>query len=164
MNVQFFCIHDNLFIIIHCTIIITEGVIYLLNNYLSAPEFYPGDNVISIVYHLPEIQPGTAVKIVKPWFGNLCVVQLPNGMIHRWFAWFELELVNIHSFNESILPGSIARVKNSIGHGNPPHVEVGTTVRIVKCIPITFYDVILSNGEYHRWLAEFELAKPIQIR
>jgi len=132
-----------------------------MNNYLSSPQFFTGDNVISLVYHSTEIQPGTPFKIVKPWFGNLCAVQLPDGMIHRWFAWFELGLVNTSPYQKSIVPGSFVKVLNSTGHGKPPHVEVGTTVRIVKCIPTTFYDVILSNGDYHRWLAEFELAKPI---
>lgn len=123
----------------------------------------PGDNVISIVDHLPEIQPGTPATIFRPWFGCLCAVQLPDGMIHRWFAWFELKPEDPFSkFQGSFAPGSLAKVINSTGHGKPPHVEVGTTVRIVRCIPCTtFYDVILGNGEYHRWLAEFELAKPI---
>lgn len=82
-------------------------------------------------------------------------------MIHRWFAWFELESDNMPPDQKHIVPGSLVKVRNSTGHGSPPHVKVGTTVRSVKCIPVTFYDVILSNGEYHRWLAEFELARPI---
>jgi len=45
------------------------------------------------------------------------------------------------------------------GHGNPPHIAIGTVVRIVKCIPqIIFYDLMINGTEYHRWLAEFELA------
>jgi len=127
-----------------------------MNNYMPSPQFLPGANTISIVSHPPEIAPGTPVKIVKPWFGNLCAVQLPDGMIHRWFAWFELR-----SENCCLTPGSFATVMNSTGHGNPPRVNVGTRVRIVKCIPTFFYDLMLSNGEYHRWLAEFELANPI---
>lgn len=132
-----------------------------MNNCFTSPQFLPGSNVISIVNHPPEIHPGTSVTIVKPWFGSLCAVQLPDGMIHRWFAWFELRPQNPYPGNP-LSPGSYATVIESTGHGKPPHVPVGTTVRIVKCIPNTiFYDLILSNGEYHRWLAEFELAKPI---
>ena len=131
-----------------------------MNNYLVCPKFPVGTNVISIVNHPPEIHPGTTLSIVTPWVGDLCVVQLPDGMIHRWFAWFELRPENIHSENP-LIPGNYARVINSTVHGNPPHVEVGTMVRIIRCIPTIFYDVILSNGEYHRWLAEFELANLI---
>lgn len=133
----------------------------MINNYLTSPQFLPGANAISIVSHPPEIDPGTPVKIIKPWLGNLCVVQLPDGMIHRWFAWFELRPENPY-YISPLASGSLATVISSTGHGKPPHVEVGTIVRIVKCIPNTiFYDVTLSNGEYHRWLAEFELAPPI---
>lgn len=127
-----------------------------MNNYMPSPQFLPGANAISIVSHPPEIHPGTPVIIVKPWFGNLCAVQLPDGMIHRWFAWFELQPENPY-----YTQGSFAAVLNTTGHGNPPPVEVGTRVRIVKCIPTFFYDLMLGNGEYHRWLAEFELANPI---
>ncbi len=128
----------------------------MINTYMPSPQFLPGANAISIVSHPLEIHPGTPVKIVKPWFGNLCAVQFPDGMIHRWFAWFELRPEN--SF---LAPGSLATVLNTVGHDNPPPVEVGTRVRIVKCIPTFFYDLILENGDYHRWLAEFELANPI---
>lgn len=130
------------------------------NNDLVSPQFLPRTNAISIVNHPPEIQPGTPVKIVKPWIGNLCVVQLPDGMIHRWFASFELRTQDLYSSNP-LSPGKYATVINSTGHGNPPHVAVGTTVRIIRCIPTIFYDVTLCSGEYHRWLAEFELANPI---
>jgi hypothetical protein len=132
-----------------------------VNNFLASAQFHPGENVISLVSHPPEIHPGTPVKIVKPWYGNLCVIQLPDGEIHRWFAWFELRPQNLYS-GIPLAPGSYATVIESTGHGNPPHVPVGTSVRIVRCFPNTiFCDVILANGEYHRWLAEFELARPI---
>ncbi|OLS01632.1 hypothetical protein TICRE_24560 [Tissierella creatinophila DSM 6911] len=131
-----------------------------MNDYLNYPEFSAGDRVISIVSHPPEIHPGTSARIVNPWIASLCAVKLPDGMIHRWFASFELEPEDACSSN-NLTPGGYATVINSTGHGQPPHVEVGTRVRIVKCIPTIFYDVILSNGEYHRWLAEFELSKPI---
>lgn len=129
-------------------------------DYFCSPQFLPDTNVISIVSHPPEIHPGTPVKIVKPWTGYLCVVQLPDGMIHRWFASFELRPENPYTSNP-LSPGNYATVINSKGHGNPPHVAIGTKVRILRCMPTTFYDVTLSNGEYHRWLAEFELVEPI---
>jgi hypothetical protein len=132
----------------------------MMNNLIASHQFAPGENAISIVSHPPEIHPGTLVNIVKPWHGNLCAVKLPNGEIHRWFAWFELRPQNPYSGNP-LDPGSYAIVIESTGHGKPPHILVGTTVRIVRCIPTTFYDLKLNNGEYHRWLAEFELAKPI---
>lgn len=124
------------------------------------PQFHPGQNVISIAHHPPEIEPGTMGTIVSPWLGTLCAVQLPDGEIHRWFAWFELAPVNRYS--GSLAPGSYAAIVSNMGHGDPPHVAVGTVVRIVKCIPlVTFYDLMI-HGEYHRWLAEFELATPLR--
>lgn len=132
----------------------------MINKCITTPRFLPGANAISLVNHSPEIQPGDLVKIVKSWDGILCAVQLPNGMIHRWFASFELCSEN--NYPECPLaPGIFVTVINTEGHGNPPHVEVGTAVKIVRCIPTTFFDVMLSNGEYHRWLAGFELANPI---
>lgn len=131
-----------------------------MSNYMHYQLFIPGENAISLVNHPPEIYPGTPVTIVKPWNGMLCAVQLPNGEIHRWFAWFELRTMSPYT-NNPLSPGSYATVVEAKGHGKPPHVPTGTTVRIVRCIPTTFYDLTLSNGEYHRWLAEFELAKPI---
>lgn len=132
----------------------------MLNTCYPFPQFSTGENAISLVYHEPEIHPGTTVKIVKPWIGNLCAVKLPDGMIHRWFAWFELRPADAN-YNMPLAPGSFAIVTNSTGHGNPPHVQVGTKVQIVKCIYTTFYDLMLDNEEYHRWLAEFELAEPV---
>lgn len=127
-----------------------------MNDYLHSPQFCSGASAISIVNRPPEIYPGTTVEIVKPWYGNLCAVQLPDGMIHRWFAWFELNPENC-----CLTPGSFAIVTNTIGHGNSPHIDVGTRVKIVKCIPTIFYDSMINSTEYHRWLAEFELANPI---
>ncbi|MFV0242579.1 MAG: hypothetical protein ACK5H4_21410 [Lacrimispora sphenoides] len=134
-----------------------------MDNCFVNNQFYPGTNVISLVDHSPEVKPGDMVRIVRIWEGNLCAVQLPNGMIHRWFASFELE----PEYNYSNCPlehGRFATVINTEGHGNPPHTEVGTTVKIVRCIPTLFYDVILCTGEYHRWLADFELAYPISSK
>lgn len=130
-----------------------------MNDYFNCPQFLPGSNAISIVAHPPEISPGALVTIANPWIGDLCAIQLPDGMIHRWHASFELKSENS---NAGLAPGSYAKVINSVGHGEPPHIEVGTTVRIVKCINTIFYDVFLANGEYHRWFAEFELANPLE--
>ncbi|MCX7773555.1 MAG: hypothetical protein N2376_10645 [Clostridia bacterium] len=126
---------------------------------VAQAQFKPGDYAIALVYHPPEIHPGTSVKIVKAWGDSLCAVQLPDGMLHRWFAAFELSPENPSSGQGTLSPGSYARVISNYGHGNPPHVNLGTVVRIVNCMPTIFYDVILPNGEYHRWLAESELAK-----
>lgn len=132
-------------------------------DYVHAPQFQAGQNVISIVNHPPEIEPGTLAMIVSPWIGNLCAVQLPNGEIHRWFASFELAPINpLTQSLESLAPGTYARVVSNIGHGNPPHIAVGTIVRIVKCMfPIVFYDLLIHGTQYHRWLAESELAFPL---
>jgi hypothetical protein len=118
---------------------------------INPPKFRPGQNVISLVEHPPEIKPGTTVRLVSPWFGNLCAVQLPNGEIHRWFAWFELQ----PNFNN---PGDYVTVVSNFGHGTSPHIPIGTGVKIVRCMPVTFYDVMLNGTEYHRWLADFEIA------
>lgn len=129
-------------------------------NYIG--EFHPGQTVISIVHHPPEIEPGAPAVIVSPWRGSLCAVQLPNGEIHRWFASFELAPVNGCSGSGSLAAGNYAVIVSNMGHGTPPHIPIGTVVRIVKCIPqVTFYDLRLHGTDYHRWLAEFELAAPL---
>lgn len=131
----------------------------MINNYFHS-ESYRGDSVISIVYHPPEIKPGAIVTIVKPWKGHLCAVQLPDGMIHTWFASFELRPINYAAnFNSDPVPGSLAQIISTVGH--PQHIKLGTIVKIIRCFPITFYDVTLSDGKYHRWLSEFEVAKPV---
>ena len=129
----------------------------MLNYYA---QFHHGQDVISIVDHQPEIKPGTQGRIVSPWFGSLCAVELPNGEIHRWFASFELSPVTpLPNIPGALAPGSYAKVVSNIGHGNPPHIAVGTVVRIVKCIPqAIFYDLMINGTQYHRWLAEFEIA------
>lgn len=41
-------------------------------------------------------------------------------------------------------------------------IQKGMKVRIEKVFNNTIlYNVILPDGEYHRWLAEFELVKPV---
>lgn len=128
------------------------------------PEFNHGQNVISIVDHPPEIKPGTMATIVSPWIGTLCAVQLPNGEIHRWFASFELAPANpLPYFSGPLAAGNYATIVSNVGHGDPPHIAVGTVVRIVKCIPqVIFYDLMIDGTEYHRWLAEFEIAAPLR--
>lgn len=127
------------------------------------PQFHPNQNAISIADHPPEIAPGTAATIVCPWIGTLYAVQTPDGEFHRWFAWFELAPVDPPpSSLEPYDPGSYAAVISNFGHGEPPHIALGTVVRIVKCIPQTiFYDVRINGNHYHRWLAEFEIAAPL---
>lgn len=129
------------------------------NNY-EPIKFVTGKSVVALVNHSPEVKPGDLVKLVKSWNGYLCAVQLPNGMIHRWFAAFELSPID-NSAKRSLVPGSYVKVINVEGHGKPPHIKTGTRVKIVRCIETTFYDVTLSNGEYHRWLADFEVADPV---
>lgn len=129
-------------------------------NHCDFSYFSPGMDAISLVNHDPEVQAGDTVRIVKRWNGNLCAVKLPDGMIHRWFASSELT-TNDHCPDGLPRQGSLATVTNATGHGNPPHVAIGSNVRIIRCIPAIFYDVMLSNGEYHRWLADFELANPV---
>ena len=124
------------------------------------PKFSPGEKALVLVSHAPETGPGELVKIVKLWTGNLCAVELPDGKIHRWFAAFELSPDDRFA-NCPFEPGKSATVISDEGHGSPPHVKVGTRVKIVRCFPTSFYDVYLENGDYHRWLAGFELAKPV---
>lgn len=131
-----------------------------MKNHIASAYFHSGMDVISLVNHTPEVQAGDRVRIVRPRHGNLCAVQLPDGMIHRWFASFELTPEKCCQ-NGSPVAGSLATVTNVTGHGSPPHIPVGTTVKVIRCIPTTFYDVTLNNGEYHRWLADFELASPV---
>lgn len=134
----------------------------MLSYCIGSNSFYPGQDVISLVYHPPEIVPGTPATIVRPWYGSLYVVQTPNGEIHRWFAWFELAPANQPPMGGGLAVGSYATVISNVGHGNPPHIPLGTVVRIVRCLsPVIFYDVMLKGTEYHRWLAEFELAAPV---
>lgn len=130
------------------------------NNGNPASQFPPGSDVMSLVSHTPDIQPGDIMQIVRPWYGMLCAVELPDGMIHRWFASFELRPQD-NSQSGSPLPAQMAIVTNVEGHGSPPPVEVGTAVKIVRCFPTLYYDVILDNGDYHRWVAEFEVANPV---
>lgn len=125
----------------------------------SPPEFQPKDRVVSLVFHHPpEIEPGTKGTIVSTQIGSLYAVQLPNGDLHRWFAGSELQPVNAQfSYCGLIRPGSYARILSTEGH--PPHIMAGMIVKIVKVIgQVSFYDLIIDDKGYHRWLAGFEIA------
>jgi hypothetical protein len=78
-------------------------------------------------------------------------------MLHTWFARPELEPVHTdHELQE----GDFAKIVYNEGH--PPEISVGTTVKIAKVVyDVFFYDLILEDGMYHRWLADFELAQPV---
>lgn len=131
---------------------------------MGYPEFHPGDRVVSIVFHPPEIQSGTGATIISPRLGDLYAVQLPDGELHRWFAGAELQTVNPSSI--SCVPyklGDLVRVLNDQGH--PPKIKKGMTVKVVKAISqIPFYDLRLENGKYHRWLAEFEIVNRFLVQ
>jgi hypothetical protein len=127
----------------------------------SPPSFKPNDRIISIAYHPPEIEPGTHAVVVCPRVGTLYAVELPDGEIHRWFAWFELQPLYPNPSQRGYLcPGDSARVLTDEGHAH--HIRAGMIVKIVKVIMQTpFYDVLLHGHDYHRWLAEFEVTAPI---
>lgn len=94
--------------------------------------------------------------IVSPRTGSLYAVQLPNGELHRWFAGFELEPVQMTGQFQPMRPGSSARIISTEGH--PAHIQKDMTVRIVKVLDmVPFYDLML-DGKYHRWIADFEAA------
>lgn len=124
----------------------------------SSPEFKENDRVVSYVWHLPEVQPGTMASVVSPYHGSLYAAQLPNGELHRWFAGFELQPINTSlEYYNLMQPGSLAKVIETNGH--PPNIKVGTIVRIIQSLEsVPFYDLILDGKGYHRWLAEFEIA------
>lgn len=122
--------------------------------------FQHGDRVVSMVYHMPEIAPGTTGTIVYPRMGNLYVVELPDGTPHRWFAGSELEPENpevIEADCVLMLPGTYARIIKTDGH--PTGIKEGTRVKIIRVYEkIPFYDLMVDEKGYHRWLADFELA------
>ncbi|SHH11501.1 hypothetical protein [Desulfosporosinus lacus] len=129
----------------------------MVNRYMGYPGFKPGDKVVSLAIHPPEIQSGTKATIVSPKVEGLYAVQLPNGELHRWFAWSELEAVNSNpNCNGIHQKGVFVRILNDQGH--PHMIHKGMIVKVVKVIPQTlFYDLRMENGMYHRWLADFEL-------
>jgi hypothetical protein len=126
------------------------------------PDFQPYDRIVSLVYHPPEIRPGTKGTIVSQQTGSLYAVQLPNGELHRWFAEGELEPAYDPNYRRQLLPGSAAIIKNTKGH--PPHIQEGMTVRIIKVLErVPFYDLMI-DGMYHRWLADFEMASQYVVQ
>lgn len=130
-------------------------------NSACQPSFNPGDRIVSLVSHPPEISSGTEATVVRPYTGTLYAVMLPNGELHRWFADFELQPVG-QSTNHSLKVGDYAAIISNEGH--PHMIEKGTVVRIAKAIPRSFfYELRLDNGSIHRWLAEFEITYQIQF-
>ena len=122
------------------------------------PEFQEGEKVASMVYHPPEITNGTMVTIVKPNPVTFYAVMLPNRELHRWLADFELKPQD-SGVTRSLMPGDMAIVISDEGHHHM--IKKGMAVRIEKVFRDTYlYDILLPNGEYHRWLAEFELVRP----
>jgi hypothetical protein len=129
-------------------------------NFFCYPLFASGDKVVSLVFHPPEIVSGTEATVIAPFTGTLCAVLLPNGELHRWFADFELQPAG-KNVDCPLRIGDYATVKSNKEHGHG--IEAGTTVRIAKVIPQSFfYELRLENGSLHRWLAEFEITYPIR--
>lgn len=123
------------------------------------PEFCAGEHVASLVFHPPEIASGTMLTIVNPHPIVFYAVMLPDRHLHRWLADFELASVD-PGVERPFQPGTIARVVEDEGHG--PMIKKGMTVRIERVFCDTLlYDVLLPDGMYHRWLAEFELVRPV---
>jgi hypothetical protein len=53
--------------------------------------------------------------------------------------------------------------RHQIGH--PPMIKKGMIVIVVKVIlQIPYFDLILENGKYHRWLAEFEITNRFLVQ
>ena len=124
-----------------------------------SPQFRAGDRVVSLAYHPPEIESGTEATVVSPHLGALYAVQLPDGELHRWFTGFELQSVNPNA-NHFFQIGALVKIQTT--HGHPPKIEKGMVVKVVKVIPqIYFYDLMLDDDKYHRWLAEFEITYPV---
>lgn len=122
------------------------------------PEFSHGEKIASLVFHPPEITNGMMVTIVKPNPITFYAVMLPNRELHRWIADFELRPMNPEA-RGSLKPGDMATVIEDEGHGSM--IKKGMNVRIEKVFSDTYlYDVLLPDGMYHRWLAEFELVRP----
>lgn len=122
------------------------------------PEFHAKEKVASLVFHPPEITSGTMLTIVGSHPIVFYAVMLPDRQLHRWIADFELKPVNQRT-EEPLKPGDMATVVEDEGHGSM--IKKGMNVRIEKVFDSTYlYDVLLPDGKYHRWLAEFELVRP----
>ncbi len=129
----------------------------MTSSYIRYSGFKPGDKVVALVFHPPEIKSGTKATIISGRVERFYAVQLPDGELHRWFAGSELESISPSPNRYGILqPGDLARVLNDKGH--PPKIDKGIIVKIVKVFTSTLlYDLRLENGKYHRWLADFEI-------
>lgn len=129
----------------------------MASGYIGHPGFKPGDKVVALVFHPPEIKSGTKATIISPRIETLYAVQLPDGELHRWFVGSELEAISTSLNRYGILQmGEMARVLNDKGH--PPKIRKGSMVEIIKVLPqCLVYDLRLENGKYHRWLADFEI-------
>lgn len=135
---------------------ITEKEFAMKMDRWRKPEFNSGEKVASLSYHPPEITSGTMVTIVKPHPILFYAVMLPDRQLHRWIADFELKALNPRA-DGVLKPGDMAIVITDEAH----MIIKGMTVRIEKAFNDTYlYDVILPDGSYHRWLAEFELVRP----
>ena len=122
------------------------------------PEFNSGERVASLVFHPPEITSGTMLTIVNPHPIVFYAVLLPDRQLHRWIADLELKPMNPRA-EGPLKPGDMATVIEDTGHGSM--IKKGMNVRIEKVFDSTYlYDVLLPDGKYHRWLAEFELVRP----
>jgi hypothetical protein len=133
-----------------------------MTNWCSAlPQFTQGEQVVSIVIHPPEIISGTMATIVSPHLDTLYAVKLPSGEYHRWFTTTELKGVSYNpSFGNSFRYGDMVQIISDQGH--PAMIKKGMVVQIAKVIQnVPFYDLRLSDGKYHRWLAEFEVTRPL---
>ena len=128
-------------------------------RYHNPPYFAIGEVVISLVDHPPHIKSGEYMTIVSHRAEKFYAVLLSNGELHRWFAQSELKPLNAVPYR-GLDVGDCAVITNTFGHDL--RLQNGMIVKIAKVIsdePI--YDVRLTDGNYHRWLADFELAHPI---
>jgi len=130
----------------------------LNNNHF--PQFNPGDNILILTDHLPMVEAGSEATIVSQQFGELYSVLLPDGHPYLWLAGFELQAIGSNP-NKHLQVGDSAQVLTEEGH--TPEVHKGDIVKIIKISqPTFFYDVILKDGLYHRWLGEFEMIPSIR--
>ena len=129
-------------------------------RHLKNPTYFAiGETVVSLVNHPPEIRSGDYMTIVSHRTEKLYAVLLSNGELHRWFAQSELKPLDPLPYRD-LAVGDCAVISNTFGHDT--RLQNGMIVKIAKIISDeVFYDVQLIDGNYHRWLADFELAEPI---
>ncbi len=129
-------------------------------TFYSSFHFYPGDGIVAISDLPPDIVSGTAAAVVSHQMETLYAVELSTGELYRWFAGFELQGVQPKQ-NGDFQLGDFAFTVTDKGH--PPLIKIGMPVRIIKVLPHThFYDLLLEDGKYRRWLADFEVTFPIR--